>query len=55
MREGDSMGMTDRQFDAWLKSHLGRLETAHAEFHEKGTSKELEKIMKEIDEQLKRP
>jgi fructosamine-3-kinase len=50
------MGMSDRQFDAFLKSHLGRLETAKKELQEKGiTSKELDKVIQEIDEQLKRP
>ena len=49
------MGMTDRQFDAYQKNLLRRLETALAEAKEKGTFKELEKLLADIDEQLKRP
>ena len=49
------MGMSDRQFDTYQKTLLGRLEIAVAEHKEKGTIDELKKIVKEIDEQLKRP
>jgi len=49
------MGMTDRQFDAYQKNLLRRLEIALKECKEQGTQVELEKIMQDLDEQLKRP
>ena len=49
------MGMSDRQFDAYNKTLLGRLVIASEEIKEKGTSKELDKVIKELDENLKRP
>jgi len=52
---GERMGMSDRQFDAYNKTLLGRLVVAKEEIEEKGTSKELDKVIKEIDETLKRP
>jgi len=49
------MGMTDRQFDSHQKNLLRRLEHALKEIEEKGETEELKEIIKDIDEQLKRP
>jgi hypothetical protein len=49
------MGMSDRQFDAYKQTVLGRLEIALKEIEEKGSPIELKKLMKEFEEQLKRP
>jgi len=48
-------GMTDKQFEAYLLSTLGRLDTAIHEINEKGTSSELHKLREEISNQLKKP
>ena len=52
------MGMTDRQFDAYQKSllrDLKRIEEEVAEIAGEIKSKELESLIKDIEEQLKRP
>jgi hypothetical protein len=49
------MGMSDRQFDAHQKNVQRRLEIALSEIKDKGTTVELEKIINDLDEQLKRP
>ena len=49
------MGMTDRQYDGLMKNLLRRLQTAQEEIKKEGTMKELELIIKDIDDQLKRP
>ena len=48
------MGMTDRQFDSYQQTLLGRLETAYEEM-QKGNDKEMKKIIDEIKSQLQRP
>jgi len=48
-------GMTDKQFEAYLLSTLGRLDVAINEINEKGTSSELLKLRDEISNQLKKP
>ena len=50
------MGMTDRQFDVYLKSLLRDLERVRNEITESGTtSNELERMIKDIEEHLRRP
>ena len=48
------MGMSDKQFETYQETLLGRLETAYEEM-QKGNDKEMKKIMDEIKNQLKRP
>lgn len=48
------MGMTDRQFDSYQKRLLGRLEVIKKENEDK-ENKELDKLIQEIAEELKRP
>ncbi|MCL2357585.1 MAG: hypothetical protein FWC70_10635 [Defluviitaleaceae bacterium] len=48
-------GMTDKQFEAYLLSTLGRLDIAIHEINERGTSSELIKLRDEISNQLKKP
>ena len=49
------MGMTDRQFDAFQQNLLRRLERAENEVATSGKSKELEEIIEDIKNQLRRP
>ena len=50
------MGMTDRQFDLYLKSHLRELKRALEEVKRTGGNSEiLESIIKDFEEELKRP
>ncbi|MCL2611032.1 MAG: hypothetical protein FWE02_05075 [Defluviitaleaceae bacterium] len=49
------MGMTDRQFDIFLKSHLILLKKAFEEQKASGNTEILEKIIKDFEESLKRP
>ena len=51
------MGMTDRQFDAYLKQLLIVLEQIEKEVQENGNcvSETLKKQIRVIEEQLKRP
>ncbi|MCL2203271.1 MAG: hypothetical protein FWB88_04975 [Defluviitaleaceae bacterium] len=51
------MGMTDRQFDVHLTSILRDLEDIRQEIKEKyeGESEKLERLARDIDNQLKRP
>jgi hypothetical protein len=48
-------GMTDKQFEAYLLSTLGRIDTAIKEIDEKGSTSELIKLRDEISNQLKKP
>ena len=50
------MGMTDRQFDVHLKAIFRDLEDVREEISEKfqGKSEKLERMLKDLDEQLKR-
>jgi len=50
-----SVGMTDKQFEAYLLATLGRIDTAINEISEKGTTSELLKLREEISNQLKKP
>ena len=49
------MGMTDRQFDAYIKNILHLLEITKDEIKTSGSTKTLDQLMKNIEEQLKRP
>lgn len=50
------MGMTDRQFDVHLKSLLRDLERVKDELaHSGAKSNELERLIKDIEDHLKRP
>jgi len=51
------MGMSDRQFDVMQKKTLRELESVRQEIEAKygGTSEKLEVMIKDIEEQLKRP
>ena len=52
------MGMTDRQFDAYQKSllrDLKRIEEEITKIADGAKSKALEGLIKDIEEQLKRP
>ena len=51
------MGMTDRQFDAHLKGLVRELEDIRNEIKEKyqGESQKLERLLRDFEEQLKRP
>lgn len=51
------MGMTDRQFDAYLKKSLRILEQIKKEMQSSGnsTSVALDNEIQDIEEQLKRP
>ena len=51
------MGMTDRQFDVFLKNTLRTLERIRKEIQESGNSvsETLETYIKDIEEQLNRP
>lgn len=50
------MGMTDRQFDAFIDQMKGNLETIAEELEEKDVkSKKLEELIKKMEAQLKRP
>lgn len=48
-------GMTDKQFEAYLLSTLGRIDIAINEINEKGSSSELIKLREEISNLLKKP
>jgi len=49
-------GMSDRQFDAHIQSLYRQLEHVKRELESQGAKSEsLEKIMKDMEEQLKRP
>jgi len=49
------MGMTDRQFDSYQARLLRLLVKIAEEIKEKGESKELEGLIKEIEKELRRP
>ena len=53
------MGMTDKQFDAYVKAQLRLLEKAKKKLVKKGVSSEdledLEEIIKDMRDQLSRP
>ena len=51
------MGMTDRQFDAYLKKMLRTLKLIKKEVQSSGNSvsEELDNEIKELEEQLRRP
>lgn len=50
------MGMTDRQFDSYQARLLELLQVAYDEvIVSGGSSKELEKLIKKLDAELKRP
>ena len=49
------MGMTDRQFDSYQARLLRLLVKIAEEIKEKGESKELDVLIKEIEKELRRP
>lgn len=51
------MGMTDRQFDTFITGLVRELEDAEKEVMDKyqGKSEKLERIRKDLENQLKRP
>ena len=49
------MGMTDRQYDGFMKNLLRRLEIAQEQVKNSGSTKELDLLIKDIEDQLKRP
>ena len=51
--EVNKMGMTDRQFDSYQKRLLGRLEVIKEQNKEENP--ELDKLIREISEELQRP
>jgi hypothetical protein len=57
VKGGECMGMTDRQFDVHLRSTLRDLEDVRDEINKVGKVKsdKLERMIKDIEDQLKRP
>ena len=49
------MGMTDRQFDAYQENLLRRLEDALEKAEQSGSLDGIKKIIKDLENQLKRP
>jgi len=50
------MGMTDKQFDAYVLGQLRRLEQAKSDLAKDGAKSEvLDLMIKDLQEQLKRP
>lgn len=49
------MGMTDKQFDSHIRSTLRLLEVVKKEIEADGTSTMLETMIKDFEDQLKRP
>ena len=56
LKVGELMGMTDRQFDAYQRSLLRELKRIEAEIAKSGVENaDLDNLIKDIEEQLKRP
>ena len=49
------MGMTDRQYDGLMQNLLRRLQIAQEQIKKDGSTKELDLIVKDIEDQLKKP
>ena len=49
------MGMSDKQFEAYQKAILRRLETAEREIEERKEPEELRRIIQDLKDELQRP